>query len=320
MGVMPAGAGGADQVDFAAEASAAAAAAAAAGAAAGAAGGHPDELYVPASQRARSGGFQVAALQASMTQGVPSPSGVNYVGAARVPDSTPIFKNGAIDRGAVLADFTQHDANAATVSDADRCGTTALVASAIAAGGKEGLLKLIDRLRPGLASGAHAVPPADIRDLDRIRAAVANGTATHGDLGKLADTIFQGWNAADNDGTAAILDGDLHSLYTTAGMNPPTITAGQSVNPRDLFQPGQSWPIGIRTGGSDTPNHWCVIGRDTTGKPFVYDPDAAPGKPQIHFEGSPEYQAYIRAAGGLAPVTKAQADQARAQHQARVNG
>lgn len=233
-----------------------------------------------------------------------SPAGVPYKQEARVPDNTPIFNGGEIDREKVLQSLSQHDQNPKTTEDKDRCGGTAAIASAISSGGDKGLLKLTGAMKKNL-------PASSLKDLNEIEKRIQNKTATHGDLGKLSELIHQGFAVPDPKGGKGILDGDMHSLYTEAGLNPPA----RPGLPEKIFQNGQSWPVNLDTDGDGSPNHWVVAGKDEKGRTFIYDPESTPGKPQIHYGGSPEYDKYIdqmkRTNSGFAPLTKADADRAR---------
>jgi hypothetical protein len=234
-----------------------------------------------------------------------SPAGVAYKPEARVPDNTPIFTDGKVDREKVLQNLTQHDQSAKTTEDKDRCGGTAVISSAINNGGDQGLLKLTGAMKKNL-------PAESLKDLNEIEEKIKNKTATHGDLGKLSEMIHKGYAVDDkNTGRKGILDGDMHSLYTAAGLKPPA-TAGL---PEKIFQKGQSWPVNLDTDKDGSPNHWVVAGKDEKGRAYIYDPESTPGKPQIHYQGSPEYDSYIKqmrdTSSGFAPITKQQADAAR---------
>ncbi len=231
-----------------------------------------------------------------------SPAGVPYKPEARVPDNTPIFDSGKMDREKVLQNLSQHDQNPKTTEDKDRCGGTAVIASAINSGGEQGLLKLTGAMKKNL-------PPS--KELDEIEKRIKDKTATHGDLAKLSEMIHSGYAVPDPKGGKGVLDGDMHSLYTAAGLTPP---AGPGL-PDKIFKNGQSWPVNLDTDGDGSPNHWVVAGKDDKGRTFIYDPESTPGKPQIHYGGSPEYNNYIeqmkKTGSGFAPLTKADADRAR---------
>ncbi len=234
-----------------------------------------------------------------------SPAGVPYKPEARVPDNTPIFDGDNIDREKVLKNLSQHDENPKTTEDKDRCGGTAVIASAINNGGAEGLLKLTGAMKKNLGSDT-------LKDLNEIEKKIQNKTATHGDLAKLSELIHQGFAVPDPKGGKGILDGDMHSLYTEAGLKPP---AGAGL-PEKIFENGQSWPVNLDTNGDGSPNHWVVAGKDEKGRTFIYDPESTPGKPQIHYGGSPEYDKYISqmkpgSGSTFAPITKDKADEAR---------
>ncbi|MCI0445145.1 hypothetical protein L0152_18295, partial [bacterium] len=166
------------------------------------------------------------------------------------------------------------------------------------------LLKLTGAMKKNL-------PAESLKELNDIETRIKNKTATHGDLGRLSELIHKGFAQPDPAGGNGIVDGDMHSIYTQSGMKPP---AGPGA-PEKIFQNGQSWPVNLDTDKDGTPNHWVVAGKDDKGRAFIYDPESTPGKPQIHYQGSAEYDSYIKqmrdTGSGFAPMTKKDADAAR---------
>ncbi len=236
--------------------------------------------------------------------GPKSPAGVHYKPEARVPDNTPIFTDGEIDREKVLQSLSQHNQNPKTTEDKDLCGGTAAIASAINSDGDKGLLKLTDAMKKNL-------PSSSLNDLSEIENKIQDKTASHGDLVKLSELIHERFSVADPKHGKGILDKDMYSLYTEAGLTPPT----QGGSPSEIFQNGQSWPVNLYTESDGASNHWVVVGKDEKARTFIYDPESTPGKPQIHYKGSPEYDQYIKqmqkTRSGFAPMTKEVADKAR---------
>lgn len=246
-----------------------------------------------------------AAAEKMQGENVDSPAGVPYKREARVPDNTPIFKDGKLDREKVLKNLSQYDENPKTTQDKDRCGGTAVIASAINNGGEQGLLKLTGAVKKNLLPEAR-------KEVEAIEQKIKNKTATHGDLGRLSELINDGYGVRDpKTQTKGLLDGDMHSLYKDAGLKPPS----RAGDPDEIFENGQSWPVNLDTDGDGKPNHWIIAGKDEKGRPFIYDPESTPGKPQIHYKGSPEYNKYIRQINdtdsGFAPITKQKANEAR---------
>ncbi len=245
---------------------------------------------------------------ASQPKQIMAASGVPYKPEARVPDNTPIFTDGKIDRDKVLQSLSQHDQSAKTKEDKDRCGGTAAIASAINNGGDKGLLKLTGAMKQNL-------PASNSKELTDIENRIKNKSATHGDLARLSELIHKGFALPDPKGGTGILDGDMHSLYSQSGLKPPK---GAGL-PEKIFQNGQSWPVNLDTDGDGSPNHWVVAGKDEKGRTFIYDPESTPGKPQIHYKGSSEYDNYIqqmkKTNSGFAPMTQAAADEARTKYE-----
>jgi hypothetical protein len=249
------------------------------------------------------GSLMKSKLAASPAATTASPLGVPYGEQPVAGDKEPLFSKGKLSREAVVNRLTQYDQSGKTFSDADRCGAAAAIASAIMANGQKGLLDLLSSVRGALTEGEAA-------GLDQVEKRIRAGTATFGDLGKLADTLQQAYATPDpKSGRPGILDADLLSLYKDAGMRPPARTG----DPHTIFKPGQSWPIALQL--SDGSDHWIVAGKDAQGKVYIYDPLPTPGQPQLHYEGTPGYKAYtdqiFQTQAVYAPINDRQADIAR---------
>ncbi|MBN2431729.1 MAG: peptidoglycan-binding protein [Acidobacteria bacterium] len=238
---------------------------------------------------------------------VMSPSGVEYGYAAVAGDNESIFSAGGVDPGVVLARLTQYDQmEVDTRTDSDRCGATCIIAAAIAKGGgahgEQGLLDLIDGVKLG-------VPEYFQDDLDAIREKIANGTATYGDLGEFGEILQRSYGSEEAiDGRWPMPDGQLFYMMTDGNMMPP----GRIGIPRNIFTNGQSWPVAFDTDSDGKMDHFVLVGKGQDGRVFVFDPQPTAGQPQIHYEGSTEYQAYIdhmnKTGSGFIPHTEAGAD------------
>ncbi len=250
------------------------------------------------------GSLMKTKLAASPTATTTSPLGTPYGEQPIAADKESIFSKGKLDRGAVVNRLTQYDQSGRTGSDADRCGAAAAIASAIMANGQKGLLDLLSSVRGALTE-------AEAAGLNEVEKRIRAGTATFGDLGKLADALQQAYATPDTKGGGrlGILDADLLSLYQEAGMRPPARTG----DPHTIFKPGQSWPIALQL--ADGSDHWIVAGKDAQGKVFIYDPLPTPGQPQLHYEGTPGYKAYtdqiFQTRAVYAPINEVQAGEAR---------
>ena len=253
---------------------------------------------------AMEGALMKSKLTASPAAPTPSPLGVPYGEHAIAGDNERIFSKGMLHRGEVVNRLTQYDQSGRTGSDADRCGAAAAIASAIMANGEKGLLNLVAGVRGALTE-------TEAAGLNGVEKRIRAGTATFGDLGKLADALQQAYATPDTKGGGrlGILDADLLSLYQEAGMRPPARTG----DPHAIFKPGQSWPIALQL--ADGSDHWIVAGKDTQGKVFIYDPLPTPGQPQLHYEGTLGYKAYtdqiFHTRAVYAPINEAQAGEAR---------
>jgi hypothetical protein len=240
---------------------------------------------------------------------VMAPSGVEYGCKAIAADNDPLFSGGKIDPGVVLPRFTQFDQmDIDTRTDPDRCGSTCVIAAAIARGGgangEQGLLDLIDGVKLGCPQKYHT-------DLDAIRGRIANGTATYKDLGELGEILQRSYGSEGAiNGRWPMPDGQLFFLMTDGNMTPPK---GIGI-PKNIFAAGQSWPAAFDTDSDGKMDHFVLVGKSQDGRAFVFDPQPTAGKPQIHYEGSKEYQAYVdhmnKTGSGFVPHTEAGAEAA----------
>jgi hypothetical protein len=268
-------------------------------------------LPAPSATRPRSGGVFIGGLLRSIVEDklqrrAEGPVGP-YSATPKVADETPIFGPGCtLDRDAVVSQLTQHDSSAATDEDRFRGGATIAVAAAIMDGGPEGLQRLCgvvrERYTPGLGSHAPDVPSKTrekLAELDGIESRIRSGKATHGDLSRLSELIFDGYKAYGLDDKKPDLPGySSFNIHTGMGIAAPAGRQGGFPE----FKPGESWP-GWSHG---TP---VLFGKDEAGRDYVYDPRPIDGKPQLFFGPSREYLTYKASANNdaFAPRTRAEA-------------
>lgn len=196
-----------------------------------------------------------------------------------VPDNTPIFKhdpdgkvaldaNGKpeLDRKEILTNLTQIQKEGRSAFDQVRCGPTAVIGGAIAAGGKEGLLKLVRAMEQKF--------PAMKDDYQKIEAKIEDGSATHADLGKLDTLIYF----------------DYHGLYPNEPLE------GFSTRMElDLCRAAglSGKPVLYDADRSGHGDHWLMTGKDDQGRSFVYDPyPKGSYEPQTVYQGSDAFKRY----------------------------
>jgi hypothetical protein len=267
----------------------------------------PPTPQIDAARAMMSRGFSTAALQARLSAAAaahPSPvDGVQYTGAARVPDATPLPRgaDGQVDRQQLLTNLTQRDTNPQTSTDASRCGATAVLAAVANAPGDpaQNLRNLCTRFagdpsaRPPVAPAVPLTPPISAQDrtmLTSVASQLRGGTATYGSLAQVGDFISRRYATPVPGGGGAreISSSAMYGVLNAAGVTAPD-------NGYGVFAPqaGQSWPMILSANDPNGPaNHWVLAGVEPGGRQFVYDPDATSGPSQIHYAGDPAFQAY----------------------------
>ncbi len=206
-----------------------------------------------------------------------SASGAEYDPTTpKVKDDTPLPK----DSKQILENLTQLNGKGA---GNERCGSTALVAGAIAKeGGVEGAANLARQLAKDAKNNKD---PNNAKIYEDIAKKLSDPkTANYGELGRLSETIFNANAAGD-----AMSGKDLTRVQKAAGNQPPTVHLepghiAETFNTVDKMAPGESWPAKVAVNGSTDGNHWIQIGKDKDGKVFVYDPMPKKGEPQIIYQ------------------------------------
>ncbi|MBT9582448.1 hypothetical protein IV102_03795 [bacterium] len=198
---------------------------------------------------------------------------------------------------------------------ANRCGPSAVLASAVMAG-PDATGRMVDRL-------ANKTQDAEEKaELAQIKARIADGTATHKDLSQVQHVMYRNYHEAGTapgvtTGQVAQMQKDLNDdtkpnskLADWIGPDGTsfrrTSQDGSHVeeSPDRLksrvsgLQPGQSFVQFVDPdGGNDKLRHFVLIGKDKDGRTYVYDPGAKTNQPQVVYQ-SERPQAFDHYVGG----------------------
>ncbi|MFT3707610.1 MAG: hypothetical protein QM817_08065 [Archangium sp.] len=208
---------------------------------------------------------------------------VNGVSKRKVGDDVRLGN----DNEKILENFTQ--ANGMEGRENQRCGPTAVIASAIQKGGPREAAKLADAY-------ARDEPDPDVKQLlQQASQRMKNGTATYGDLGTLSQVMLQR-KYTGNPTTMDSSHVDMQEFMRRSGNTPPAKTGDAAHSFNDVFPPGSkgTWAAKVSISPDNVGNHWVTIGRDKDGKAFVYDPSGRPGGQKV-YEGTPEFAKYNEA-------------------------
>ncbi len=217
----------------------------------------------------------------------------------RLPDNTPVYGGGTManlsgyDPAAILADMTQVDQNPATANDNVRCVIASYTAAAVMAG-PGALTRLADDLALRIQNGTTPVGPNGgtlpdaqaIAALGRIRDRIESGNFDYRDLGMLQQLIYEHYGGGAT-GTTFAQQLNLTGLGGSVDPAGNPIGAPNSGNNQIQFLnraalvtaanglgPGQSFVVGINEfpGGGTNSDHGILIGRDPSGRLYLYNP------------------------------------------------
>jgi hypothetical protein len=210
--------------------------------------------------------------------------------AQKLPWNTPGNQEAGWNSEEILSKLTQVDESAATFTDEVRCGANSVLAVAITRGPFATEVFARGVMLEALGQSTNAALPAERRKAGgdaysliwpAIRA-VGNGTGTYGDLSLIAHyaKVVMSKNAtAETTG---------HEVAAMAGLIGGMAKSGEPILDKEHFamfarnlKRGQSYILlvgtnvlapGVRTRNLSQVNHFVVLGRDSGGKVFLYDP------------------------------------------------
>jgi len=201
----------------------------------------------------------------------------------------------------------------------NRCGPSAVLASSVMKG-PDATGKLVDRL------SFKAKDDDQKQELAGIKSRIADGTATHKDLSRVQHFMYQdyhvpgekpGLSAAqmsqmeqDLSGTSknmslADFDNQQGSFRTTAKDGSGVEESPDKMKQRiEGLKNGQSFVQQIDSNGKGaaTANHFVLMGKDESGRSYVYDPGAKTNQPQVVYQDQ-RPQAYSQYADGNMGIT-----------------
>ncbi len=225
-------------------------------------------------------------------------------GSARVPPSTRATGGEDVNHPTgwrpenLLGDMTQEDDVDTTLYEDGRCFCASSLAARVLAGEDA-----VDRLLADLAWSAlngtirnlAGTPPAVdciprdefLRRLDRLRDKLANQSLTFRDLAEMQDLLYRAYGDIEkNTGGESVgilklrqlgnpRDAQGKPLKTAWTGNNVFTQAGATdvVTAMNRLQPGESMLLAI-SGSGGPPRHAILVGRDSAGRQYLYDPAA----------------------------------------------
>jgi hypothetical protein len=210
--------------------------------------------------------------------------------AQKLPWRSPGDQGAGWDAEAILGKLTQVDESAVTFTDEVRCGANAVLAVAITRGPFATEVFARGVMLRALAQSQDATLTAERRSMEAdayqqiwpaIRA-VGNGTATYGDLSRIAHYAKVAMSKSANSATTG------HEVVAMAGLLGGMQESGSPIEDKEQFamfakqlKPGQSYILlagtnvlapETKTRNLSQVNHYVVLGKDANGKVFLYDP------------------------------------------------
>lgn len=219
------------------------------------------------------------------------------------------------DPATILPGMTQIDQNLSTNFDNVRCACASALASRIMAGPEAVdrlLADLMRRAGNGTAPNYSAGPPPMVGNipldqyqarLGALRDRLANQSLDHGDLGEIQELLYQAYSIVPTSGgtffySAAGAQNYQAIMELGNGVDPggtrigaPGAANNTVTNPNSAqlatninnLQTGESMTLGVDefgpAGPDGNPDHFIVVGRDPSGRVYLYDPwpHSAPG-------------------------------------------
>lgn len=212
----------------------------------------------------------------------------------------PLVPKGGNWNGAqILSRVSQLETNEpSSANDQERrCGQAAVLAGAVMAG-PDATARLVERL----ADSPQVSDPRERMDLYGLRQRILDGTATHGDLSRLQQYMYQAYSRAaggtDADGMT-VMEQDLAdktdvppeqntigpdaTLSNGEGLTRETPTATR--HRVGSLKNGQSFVLNVKMDPKeDEVHHFVTVGRDQAGRTYVYDPYPRLNQPNIIYQ------------------------------------
>ncbi len=213
---------------------------------------------------------------------------------------------GEWDPEGLLNRFTQWDAKSCQNV---RCAPTCAVAAA-AMGGPEALRRLVERFRESLIHGRTSENPAERLSpqaaeatLDDLLGRIENGTVTREDMGVVDELMARYYQQDPILGASKQAATEMMALGAKSSRPADSLPANASELRsfvQDKLKPGEVVRSAVDTDGdtdSSQGNHHAVlIGKDASGREYLYDPlPKQAGTPQIVYRDSnpQQYDYYL---------------------------
>ena len=235
--------------------------------------------------------------------------------AQKLPWASPGKQESGWNSEEILSKLTQVDESGLTFTDPVRCGANAVLAVAITRGplATEGFARGI--MLKALAQGEDKALAAGKRQTGKevyqliwpaIRA-VGNGTATYGDLSLIAHYAKVVMSEKADSSTTGHEVGAMAALLggMRTSSEPLQDKEHLAMFARDLKR-GESYILlvgtnvigeDVKTRNLDQVNHYVVLGKDSNGKVFLYDPYPRVGT-QLLRSSDPNFWTLFETAGG----------------------
>jgi hypothetical protein len=180
----------------------------------------------------------------------------------------------------------------------DRCGAASVMAQAVM-GGEDKTLHLVDQLA--------SKSPAHAKELKVIHDKIKNGTATHEDLNHVEEWMYNTYHTGNQSGLSPdvvnkmqnqLLDTTTqksaenqrtrnsdHGFSVTDGNGKTGETPSHTKDRVNGLNNGQSFVAAVDTNFDkvDT-NHYVVVGKDASGRSYIYDPYPKANQGQIIYQ------------------------------------
>jgi hypothetical protein len=235
--------------------------------------------------------------------------------AQKLPWTTPGKPEAGWNAEEILGKLTQVDESATTFTDEVRCGANSVLAVAITKGplttesfARGVMLSALHQSEDKKLSAERRQTTLEVYDKiwPAIRS-VGNGTATYGDLSLIAHYAKVAMSEKADSSTTGHEVGAMAALV--GGMR----TSGEPIQDKEQFamfarnlKKGESYIVlagtnvlaeGVKTRNLSQTNHYVVVGRDSGGKIFLYDPYPRVGT-QLLRSGDPNFWTLFETADG----------------------
>jgi hypothetical protein len=207
----------------------------------------------------------------------PGASSLDHVDQECDPNlsKSPVSENGTWDAEKILSNLSQLETTPDVDSDArkSRCAAASLLAAATITG-PDAVNDLITRLESEVKS------PQLKQELADISQRLQDGSATLLDLSRVQEIMKQRFAPGNKVG----MDGAQIAAMQKALANSTSPTTNHLIDRIVALSPGQSFTMAVDTDGDGLVNHATQVGRDASGRIFLYDPWPRDNQPGLIYQ------------------------------------